>query len=163
MCRKDLFRYTEDTCYSNGKYCSGLSSHFIAMHSEFYNSQSIATGEQTHIDHSSKTLGFRYKCWDHFTGPTRIISEPIIQKLGFCRWRELKRKLVIFTRMGTAHCSGPGFECFQRIRSSDTSDGTPWRQCWYTQVPPIDSPLFLIWVYANVYLIMGAWGSMTQQ
>lgn len=92
MSRKEPFRYTEDACFSNGKYCPGLISHFIEMHSEFYNSQSIATGEQTHIDHSSKTLGFRYKCWAHFTGPTRIISEPITQKLGFCRWRELKRK-----------------------------------------------------------------------
>lgn len=124
MCRKETFRQTEGTyCFFNGKYCPGLISHFTEMYSKFYSSQSIAKREQTHTDHSSKTLGFRYKCWARFTGRTGIISQCITQNLGFCQRWQLKRKLVIFIRISTAHCSGAGFECSQRIRSSGTSDG----------------------------------------
>lgn len=124
MYRKETFRQIEDTqCFSNGKYCPGLISHFTEMYSKSYISQSIATGEQTHVDHSSKTLGFKYKCWTHFTDLTRIVSQSFTQKLGFCQWCQLKRKLVIFGSISTAHHSGAGFACSQRVRSSDTSGG----------------------------------------
>jgi len=60
MYRKETFRKTEGTCwFCNGKYCPRLISHFTEIYSELYNTQSIASGEQTHMDHSSKTLGFR--------------------------------------------------------------------------------------------------------
>lgn len=43
----------------------------------------------------------------------------------------------------------------------------PGHQHWcpgYTQVPPIDLPLFLVWIYANACLTMGEWRTMgTQQ
>lgn len=49
MYRKETFRKTEGTCwFCNGKYCPRLISHFTEIYSELYNTQSIASGEQTY-------------------------------------------------------------------------------------------------------------------